>query len=171
MHIDRNEAIKQIRENLKRRSGKTWSVTGDRGTAYGWLKVDVPPKQRTWRHTQTKTQNGVLPVPPVPGAIYLGCDQTPSYYVDDGTITSYENDAWAQEAVRSGREVIFRWEYEDVMYEFGHMSPSARKELGELFGQRSVHHQGLSISPDSREYYVERSAGVTNNVEPERSYD
>lgn len=41
--IDRNVAIKRIREGLKRRSGHPWSVTGGRGTAWGWIRVTTPP--------------------------------------------------------------------------------------------------------------------------------
>lgn len=45
--MNRNETIKAIRDNLKRRSGKAWSVTGGRGTAYGWIRIDAPPARRT----------------------------------------------------------------------------------------------------------------------------
>jgi hypothetical protein len=45
----RDDAIRRIREALKRRSGKAWSVTGGRGTAWGWIKVDAPPARQTWR--------------------------------------------------------------------------------------------------------------------------
>ena len=41
--MDRSEAIERIRKALKRRSGKTWSVTGGRGTAWGWIHVSAPP--------------------------------------------------------------------------------------------------------------------------------
>jgi hypothetical protein len=44
--MDRNEAIAQIKQSLKARSGKTWSVTGGRGTAYGWIEIHVAPKSR-----------------------------------------------------------------------------------------------------------------------------
>lgn len=44
--VDRDDAIKIIRDALKRRSGKTWSVTGDRGTAWGWINIMSPPKRR-----------------------------------------------------------------------------------------------------------------------------
>lgn len=44
--MDRNEAIKEIKAALARRSGKAWSVTGGRGTAWGWITVAVPPKAR-----------------------------------------------------------------------------------------------------------------------------
>lgn len=41
--MERDEAIKTIRAELKRRSGKTWSVTGGSGTAWGWIRINVPP--------------------------------------------------------------------------------------------------------------------------------
>jgi len=44
--LGRDEAIERIRPALKRRSGKAWSVTGGRGTARGWITVNVPPKLR-----------------------------------------------------------------------------------------------------------------------------
>jgi hypothetical protein len=48
--MTRNETIAQIKAALKARTGKSWSVTGGSGTAWGWLKIDVPPKARiyTW---------------------------------------------------------------------------------------------------------------------------
>ena len=47
---DRNDTIAKIKAALKRRSGKSWSVTGGRGTAWGWITVDAPPARRTWTH-------------------------------------------------------------------------------------------------------------------------
>lgn len=47
--MERNETIKAIKTALQRRSGKTWSVTGGRGTAWGWLKIDAPPARCTWK--------------------------------------------------------------------------------------------------------------------------
>lgn len=44
--LSRDETIKRIRAALKRRSGKTWSVTGGRGTAWGWIHITAPPKRR-----------------------------------------------------------------------------------------------------------------------------
>ncbi|MCP4645819.1 MAG: hypothetical protein GY851_35565 [bacterium] len=41
----RNEVIKDIRTNLRKRSGKAWSVTGGRGTAWGWLTITAPPRR------------------------------------------------------------------------------------------------------------------------------
>lgn len=37
--IDVNEACKRIKSALKARSGKSWSVTHGRGTAYGWIRI------------------------------------------------------------------------------------------------------------------------------------
>lgn len=45
MNYDRAETITAIRAALKRRSGKTWSVTGGTGTAYGWITITAPPKR------------------------------------------------------------------------------------------------------------------------------
>lgn len=45
MSTDRDDTIKIIRAELKRRSGKTWSVTGGRGTSWGWITVTSPPKR------------------------------------------------------------------------------------------------------------------------------
>jgi len=45
--MDRNETIQRIRTALKLRSGKVWSVTGGRGTAWGWITITAPPKRRT----------------------------------------------------------------------------------------------------------------------------
>jgi len=44
---DRNATIKAIKQALQRRSGKTWSVTGGRGTAWGWIEITAPPARRT----------------------------------------------------------------------------------------------------------------------------
>lgn len=44
-YINRNDAIKEIKANLKSRSGKTWSVRGGQGTAWGWIKISVTPSQ------------------------------------------------------------------------------------------------------------------------------
>ena len=48
--MNRNDVIKAIKAALQRRSGKTWSVTGGRGTSYCWIHIDAPPARQTWRH-------------------------------------------------------------------------------------------------------------------------
>ena len=42
----RAEVIRAISQALRRRSGRAWSVTGGRGTAYGWLTISAPPSRR-----------------------------------------------------------------------------------------------------------------------------
>lgn len=51
----REQAIKRIKVALDKRSGKRWSVTGGRGTAWGWLRIDAPPAERTWTMQADKT--------------------------------------------------------------------------------------------------------------------
>ena len=46
VYMKREDAIARIKAGLKARSGKTWSVTGGRGTAWGWLRIDAPPARR-----------------------------------------------------------------------------------------------------------------------------
>lgn len=43
---DRDEAIARIRAGLKKRTGRPWSVTGGRGTAWGWIRIGSPPARR-----------------------------------------------------------------------------------------------------------------------------
>lgn len=37
---------KTVKAALRRRSGKSWSVTMDRGTAWGWTKIDAPDSRK-----------------------------------------------------------------------------------------------------------------------------
>lgn len=46
MNTDRDQAIRAIRAALRRRTGRAWSVTGGRGTAWGWITVTSPPARR-----------------------------------------------------------------------------------------------------------------------------
>jgi len=36
---NRDETIKAIKQTLKQRTGRQWSVTGGRGTAWGWISI------------------------------------------------------------------------------------------------------------------------------------
>jgi len=56
--MDRKDTIKRIRTALKKRSGKTWSVTGGKGTAWGWLTIDAPPARRTARYLKNPDATG-----------------------------------------------------------------------------------------------------------------
>lgn len=42
---ERDEAIERIKKSLKSRSGKSWSVKGGRGTAWGWIRISAPPRR------------------------------------------------------------------------------------------------------------------------------
>lgn len=44
--MERKEATKRIRQALRKRTGQTWSVTGDRGTAWGWLRIEAAKSRR-----------------------------------------------------------------------------------------------------------------------------
>jgi hypothetical protein len=76
-NVDRDETIKAIRAALKQRSGKTWSVTGGRGTVWGWINITAPPRRCTgdmiqhaelrhgqmhyaYEHIDTCTQTGCM---------------------------------------------------------------------------------------------------------------
>lgn len=115
---DRDEGIKRIRKALKAKTGKTWSVTGGRGTAWGWITVEAPPRRR------------------------INHEANPEY--------------------------VGPWEYSDVLNYVEVQPPDGtkgwytsdveRKQIAQAFGlDRPVHHQGLSILPDSRDFYVMRA--------------
>jgi len=122
MHIDRDEAIKRIRKALTKKTGKSWSVTGGRGTAWGWITVSAPPRRRVW-HTQIKPFD-----PSLPGSCW--------------------------------REIIKEIPIakDDPRRAYGYTSLDDCRELARAFGLKNmpdgVHHQGLSINPDHREWYV-----------------
>ncbi len=42
--VTRDDTIKTVRAALRRRSGQSWSVTGGKGTAWGWIKITSPPR-------------------------------------------------------------------------------------------------------------------------------
>lgn len=44
--MTRDEAITRIRAGLRQRTGKAWSVSGGRGTGWGWIRIEAPPKRR-----------------------------------------------------------------------------------------------------------------------------
>jgi len=115
MYIDRNEAIKRIRAALKAKTGTTWSVTGGRGTAWGWITVQAPPKRRVIHDQNPEWKSWDL-----------GCRE-PAYF---------------EREPKDGEEGWYTSDAECAV-------------LGEAFGlHRPAHCQGVSISPDSREYYV-----------------
>lgn len=58
---DRDELIAHIRTQLKRRTGRPWSVTGGRGTAWGWIRIDAPPRRRTMHAVKVDPNGGNAP--------------------------------------------------------------------------------------------------------------
>lgn len=55
--LDRTIAIKLIRDALRKRSGKAWSVTGGRGTAYGWITISAPPARCVYDSDGNRTDS------------------------------------------------------------------------------------------------------------------
>jgi hypothetical protein len=45
---DRDATIKALRVALKAKTGRAWSVTGGRGTAWGWITITAPAARRTY---------------------------------------------------------------------------------------------------------------------------
>lgn len=60
--LTRDEAIRRIRAGLKRRTGKSWSVTGGRGTGWGWIRISAPPARRVgeWGGVMTDADRAEL---------------------------------------------------------------------------------------------------------------
>lgn len=58
--MDRDAAIAAIRTALRRRSRQRWSVTGGRGTAWGWITVTAPPARRTEYGSMTEADRAAL---------------------------------------------------------------------------------------------------------------
>ena len=48
--FDRDPTIARIKAALKQRTGLAWSVTGGRGTAWGWIRIIATPARCTFRH-------------------------------------------------------------------------------------------------------------------------
>lgn len=58
---ERDDTILILRRELKRRSGKTWSVKGGRGTSWGWITISAPPARSADRWgTMTETDRQEL---------------------------------------------------------------------------------------------------------------
>lgn len=80
--LDRDDAIKLIREALKKRSGKAWSVKGDRGTAWGWINISAPPKRRV-AHDYNPDFHRDDPVPDVPAYFENTEDRERAWYMSE----------------------------------------------------------------------------------------
>lgn len=118
MYIDRKDAVKRIKAALKKKTGRVWSVSGGRGTAWNWLRVQAPKKRRVSHKVNPNCDRTVYPLP-LGESLYIE-------YVDKDGTNYYTGDADCE-------------------------------ALAQAFGlNRKAHFQGLNISPDEREFYVER---------------
>jgi hypothetical protein len=133
----REATIKRIRAALKNRSGKVWSVKGDKGTAYGWIHISVPPARYACQRSCSWDKSGTICR--FCGEHYLAPNRQevcPSHTPD-----------------RCDGDCYIRY-----------MSPEDRAELAALLGLdglRSVHQQGVQImaSTDARIEYIDRAEG------------
>lgn len=125
MYIERAEAIKRIKAALKEKTGKVWSVSGSRGTAWGWITVQAPKRRRV-SHKGNPVYDTHWTTPDEPAYFeYVATDQE-NYYTSDADC----------------------------------------QELADAFGlDKPAHMQGVSISPDSREWYVEMAEKDHSQVE------
>lgn len=60
MEYDRNETIAAIRTNLRARGLKWVSVTGGRGTAYGWITIKAMPSKGRDRYGNLTDEQKVV---------------------------------------------------------------------------------------------------------------
>lgn len=141
---DRDTAIKAIRTALRRRSGKTWSVKGGRGTAYGWITISAPPKRLGCARFCRL----------VDGASCADCGRhhTEPNARPDGVCAKHQcsADCWT-----------------------AYIVPEDRRELAALLGLARVHAQGESVpaSSDYRAEYVARAEGRAPTVIGEQYWD
>lgn len=52
--MERSEVTKRIKKALKKRTGQTWSVTGGRGTAWGWLTIEAAKSRQVMHDSNPK---------------------------------------------------------------------------------------------------------------------
>ena len=90
---DRDETIKRIKTALQKRSGKSWSVTGGRGTAWGWIDIQSPPARRTWSH---RLKAGAVTDRPEDYEAYdcgrAGCEMSPGDRGELCKLMAFDND-------------------------------------------------------------------------------
>jgi len=129
--MDRSEAIKRIRAALKKKTGKTWSVTGGRGTAWCWLNVSAPPKRRVWHET--------IGDPMEPGFL-----DKPWHERFIEVPATDDKRAYAYTSLAECRELAVAFGIPDRTYGLP----------DRIYG---VHHQGHSIRPEDWEYWIEQA--------------
>ena len=134
--MDRNETIIAIRTALKNRSGKQWSVTGGTGTAWGWIKISVPPSRR-------------------------GCAMHHQFAYDTCEVCGADRFTAGlgfceQHVCNTGRYPCGN----------SSITPADRKELAELLSLKSVDASGESVPASSAYYreYIARAGGLNPSV-------
>lgn len=130
----RDAVCKRIKAALVKRSGKQWSVTGGRGTAYGWITISAPKAR-------------------------LGCARLHDYAWQTNICTTcgkHRNEAFLEENPGLRRKWLIACPDHactDRCYG-GYIVPEDREELATLLGLDDIHMQGVSI-PASTAYYIE----------------
>lgn len=128
--MSRSEVTKKIKQDLKQRTNRTWSVSGHRGTGWGWLTIEAPKARRVDHKTNPKF---------------------------DQTKLSYEQTElpWIECEPEEGQEGYYT-------------SQEDREILAEALGigMNLSSHQGVSISPDSWDFYMDRAENGPPPPEP-----
>ena len=146
-HIDRATAIRLIKTSLQQRSGKQWSVTGHRGTAYGWITISAPPKR-------------------------LGCARFHQFdhpwEFDDSCCICGQRRGTMQAPAREECPAHIC----TSKCPTGFLTPPDARELADLLGLESVHCQGASFSSDGGwQEYIARAAGRQPTEFQRRNWD
>ena len=127
MNIERADAVKRLKKALKTITGKTWSVKGSRGTAWGWIDIQAP-KSRRVGHT------------PDPAWKHWEADPDEPGYFENPDAPKDE-----------------KW----------YTSKADGDTLADIFDKPGFYHQGMSVSPDGREWHVlkaeEKVAAMTGD--------
>jgi hypothetical protein len=125
----RSEVISTIRKALKERTGRPWSVKGGRGTGWGWIDVQAPPRRR------------------------IGHVENPNFSPWDNPVGNTEKPYLEVEP--------------DEDHGAWYTSNEDQELLREALGVTNmVGPQGLTVSPDSWEFYVDRAVNGPPPPEP-----
>lgn len=120
--MTRNEATKCIKAALKKKTGKTWSVSGGRGTGYGWMTIQAAKSNRV-AHKLNPDHNG--------------------FYTISECIRKTGSPPWLEHVSDNGAENQYTTDADSLL-------------LAEIFKTLCpYHHQGVSVSPENRERYVQ----------------
>ncbi len=127
---ERSDVCKRIKKALRKRTGLSWSVTGGRGTAWGWLNIQAPKGRLICR------------------------DQNPNY---DWHLDNYQDEKPFIERQATEGETAYYTSQED--------REILAKALG--LGMNEVSAQGVSISPEKWNFYLERAENGLPIPEPQ----